>query len=88
METWLLPPPTMPDGKGYCNEQVAAQYVEPRPSSKLPDLLGTLGTMRKRFHALNYGTDAASGSAPVTGGSGSGGGVARSTPSSGSRRRA
>ena len=44
----------------------------------LPDVLGTLGTIRKRFHALNYGADAAAAAAaaPAAAKSPGGGGKA------------
>jgi hypothetical protein len=61
MEKWMLPPAAMPQQQGgFSNAMIEAKYVEPRASETLPDLLGTLGTMRKRFYALNYGTIAAS----------------------------
>jgi hypothetical protein len=59
MRTWLLPPEAFREGgQGHADESVAAGYCDPRVSQTLPDVMGTLGTLRKRFYALNYGTDA------------------------------
>ena len=59
MRKWLVPPLAMRDDKpGHSNEDMLAMYSQ-SPLSELPDVLGALGTLRKRFHALNFGTDAA-----------------------------
>ena len=57
--TWLLPPGAFADAaKGHMDAGKLDMYAK-APLSKLPDVLGTLGTLRKRFFALNHGTDAA-----------------------------
>jgi hypothetical protein len=59
LSKWLLPPAALADvARGHEDAATADMYAR-QPLTGLPDVLGTLGTLRKRFHALNYGTDAA-----------------------------
>lgn len=60
MRTWLTPPEASVSGKdGNKVDSVVAGYCDPRASDDgCPDVMGTLGTLRKRFYALNHGTDA------------------------------
>lgn len=59
LRTWLTPPEASASGKdGNKVDTVAAVYCDPRASEAFPDVMATLGTLRKRFYALNHGTDA------------------------------
>jgi hypothetical protein len=58
LSRWQLPPQALAEpSKGHENAVMVSKYAE-NPIAQLPDLLGTLGTLRKRFYALNFGTPA------------------------------
>ena len=72
LSKWQLPPAALANpAKGHENPDMVATY-KAAPLSELPDLLGTLGTLRKRFYALNWGTAAAAAPASPSGRAGSG----------------
>lgn len=50
MRKWMLPRKALAEGEGHSSAEKLAQYSVP---DELPDLLATLGTIRKRFAALN-----------------------------------
>lgn len=59
LSKWLLPTAALADGAtGHESANTVEMYAQ-HPQASLPDVLGTLGTLRKRFTALNYGTEAA-----------------------------
>jgi hypothetical protein len=59
LSRWQLPPQALANqSKGHENAVLVQKYAE-NPITQLPDLLGTLGTLRKRFYALNYAPPAA-----------------------------
>ena len=64
---WALPPAAFASGDASKGHVVASnlKVYESAPMDSLPDVLGTLGTLRKRFYALNYGTDAAKAPTPA-----------------------
>jgi hypothetical protein len=60
LSKWMLPPRAVRgNDQGHVDEAVLELYSKTLPLEDLPDVLGMLGTMRKRFYALNYGTEAA-----------------------------
>jgi hypothetical protein len=59
LRTWLTPAEASVNGTdGHKVDEVVAVYRDPRASDNFPDVMGTLGTLRRRFYALNHGTDA------------------------------
>lgn len=59
MQTWMVPPEALEDpSKGHKIEDVVAKYHDPQACDTFPDALSSLGTIRKRFYALNWGTPA------------------------------
>lgn len=59
MRTWLIPPEALEDAsQGHKVESVVAKYCDPEATDVFPDALSTMGTIRKRFYALNWGTSA------------------------------
>lgn len=85
LRTWLTPPEASANGKdGNMVDTVVAVYCDPRATDAFPDVIHTLGTLRKRFYALNHGTDAEKLIASRPSSSGGGGG---SGSGNGSRRR-
>lgn len=59
LKTWMVPPEALEDAsKGHKVDSVVSQYCDPEASGTFPDALSTLGTIRKRFYALNWRTPA------------------------------
>lgn len=59
LKTWMVPPEALEEpSKGHKVDNVVAKYIDPQASDNCPDALSTLGTIRKRFYALNWGTPA------------------------------
>jgi len=59
MKTWLIPPEALEDSsQGHQVESVVSKYSDPQATDAFPDALSTMGTIRKRFYALNWGTTA------------------------------